>query len=153
MFHQNFMCTNILANSSIWGCQLSEPKRRVELPPAALTWRFSRSSGPGGQHVNTSDSRVELICDLSQITAEPAVLERITRRFGNELRVVVSSQRSQLQNRRLAMEKLINQLEKSAEVPHNRRETKPTWSSVQKRLDHKRQASLRKNARRLKPEE
>nr|WP_081901313.1 alternative ribosome rescue aminoacyl-tRNA hydrolase ArfB [Ferrimicrobium acidiphilum] len=128
-------------------------KRRVEVPPAALTWRFSRSSGPGGQHVNTSDSRVELICDLSQITAEPAVLERITRRYGNELRVVVSSQRSQLQNRRLAMERLINQLEKSAEVPHNRRATKPTWSSVQKRLDHKRQASLRKNARRLKPEE
>jgi ribosome-associated protein len=147
------MCGNISDRRSIWEGQLSEPKRRVEVSPAALTWRFSRSSGPGGQHVNTSDSRVELICDLSQITAERAVLERITKRFGNELRIVVSSQRSQLQNRKVAMEKLIDQLEKTAKVPRNRRATKPTWSSVQNRLDNKRQTSLRKAARRSTLEE
>lgn len=147
------MCGNISDRRSIWECQLSEPKRWAEVSSAALTWRFSRSSGPGGQHVNTSDSRVELICDLSQITAESAVLERITKRFGNELRVVVSSQRFQLQNRKVAMEKLIDQLEKTAKVPRNRRATKPTRSSVQNRLDNKRQTSLRKAARRSTLEE
>jgi len=153
VFLQDFMCGNISDRRSIWEGQLTEPKRRLEVSPAALSWRFSKSSGPGGQHVNTSDSRVELICDLSQITAERAVLERITQRFGNELRVVVSSQRSQLQNRRMAMEKLIEQLEKAAEVPRNRRATRPTWSSVQSRLDNKRHTSSRKAARRSTFEE
>lgn len=151
--HQYFMCGNISDRRTMRRCQLSEPKRRVQVSPAAVTWRFSRSSGSGGQHVNTSDSRVEIICDLSQITAERAVLARITKRFGNKLRVVASSQRSQLQNRKVAMEKLIDQLEKTAEVPRNRRATKPTWISVQNRLDNKRQTSLRKAARRSTLEE
>ena len=125
----------------------------VKIPPSALTWRFSRSSGPGGQHVNTSDTRVELICDLTQLSADTSILERITARFGTELRVIVSSQRSQNQNRKLAMEKLSSRLDSAAKAPRHRRPTKPTWGSVQNRLDEKRKASGRKSDRRSQPGE
>ncbi len=133
--------------------KVSSHENKVKIPPSALTWRFSRSSGPGGQHVNTSDTRVELICDLTKISAEANALERINARFGTELRTVVSSQRSQNQNRKVALEKLTDQLERAARVPHRRRATKPTWGSTQNRLDKKRKASIRKAERRHKQDD
>ncbi|NNN12884.1 MAG: aminoacyl-tRNA hydrolase [Acidimicrobiaceae bacterium] len=128
---------------------MSAPTSRIKIPASALTWRFSRSSGPGGQHVNTSDTKVELICDLSQLHGEQSVLDRIAARYGTEIRVVVSSQRSQTQNRKLAYQNLTDRLEKAAKVPRNRRPTKPTWGSTQNRLDEKRKASMQKAQRRL----
>ncbi len=127
---------------------VSSPKARVEVPPSALTWRFSRSSGPGGQHVNKSDTKVELICDLTQLSGEASVLERITARFGDELKVVASSERSQNQNRKVALQNLIDKLETAAKRPRKRRPTRPTLGSIENRLEEKRQASIRKAERR-----
>lgn len=124
------------------------PKARVEIPSSALTWRFSRSSGPGGQHVNKSDTKVELICDLTQLSADASVIDRITARFGNELRVVASSERSQIQNRKVALQTLADKLEMAARRPRHRRPTRPTLSSIESRLEEKRQASMRKAERR-----
>ncbi len=132
---------------------VSSPKARVEIPSSALTWRFSRSSGPGGQHVNKSDTRVELICDLTQLSADPSVIERITARFGNELRVVASSERSQIQNRKMALQALTDRLEMAARRPRHRRPTRPTRGSIENRLEEKRQASMRKAQRRNQNDE
>lgn len=130
---------------------MSSPQNKVKIPTAALTWRFSRSSGPGGQHVNTSDTRVELICDLSMVYASESTKQRIIEKLGNEFRVVASSERSQTMNRRLAMEKLVDRLEKAAKIPHHRRATKPTWGSVQNRLQDKKRNAQRKSERRIPP--
>ncbi|NNN18764.1 MAG: aminoacyl-tRNA hydrolase [Acidimicrobiaceae bacterium] len=132
---------------------MSSHKAKVTVPPSALSWRFSRSSGPGGQHVNTSDTKVELICDITQLSAEAIVIEQITARLGTELRVVVSSQRSQNQNRKVAIQNLTDKLEKAAKIPRRRMPTKPTWGSTQNRLDEKRKASIRKAERRQQQDE
>ena len=123
-------------------------KPGIKIPTSALTWRFSRSSGPGGQHVNTSDSKVELICDLTQIRTSPHIKLRIIEKYGEQLSVVASTQRSQTQNRRLAMEKLMERLEKAAKVPKPRTATKPTKASVRNRLEEKKRNSQRKADRR-----
>lgn len=123
-------------------------KPGIKIPTSALTWRFSRSSGPGGQHVNTSDSKVELICDLTQIRTSPHIKLRIIEKYGEQLSVVASTQRSQTQNRRLAMEKLMERLEKAAKVPKSRTATKPTRASVRNRLEEKKRNSQRKLERR-----
>lgn len=123
-------------------------KPGIKIPTSALTWRFSRSSGPGGQHVNTSDSKVELICDLTQIRTSPHIKLRIIEKYGEQLSVVASTQRSQTQNRRLAMEKLMERLEKAAKVPKPRTATKPTRASVRNRLEEKKRNSQRKLERR-----
>ena len=123
-------------------------KQGIKIPTSALTWRFSRSSGPGGQHVNTSDSKVELICDLTQIRTSPHIKVRIIEKYGEQLSVVASTQRSQTQNRRLAMEKLMERLEKAAKVPKPRTATKPTKASVRNRLEEKKRNSQRKADRR-----
>ena len=125
-----------------------ETRGKFEVPESALVWRFSRSSGPGGQHVNTSDTKVELICDLSQVRASQIDLDRIIERYGVELRVTSSSRRSQLQNRQIAYELLIEKLEKAAHTKRSRRPTKPTHGSTQRRLESKKRASLQKAARR-----
>ncbi len=125
-----------------------ESNSRIEIPESALTWRFSRSSGPGGQHVNTSDTKVELICDLTQLRASQFDLDRIIARYGGELRVTASSQRSQLQNRQIALRLLVEKLEAATKIQRKRRPTKPTHGSTQRRLDDKRKASLQKAARR-----
>ncbi len=125
-----------------------ESNSRIEIPESALTWRFSRSSGPGGQHVNTSDTKVELICDLTQLRASQVDLDRIIARYGGELRVTASSQRSQLQNRQIALRLLVEKLEATTHIQRKRRPTKPTHGSTQRRLDSKRKASLQKAARR-----
>ncbi|TAN22183.1 MAG: aminoacyl-tRNA hydrolase [Actinomycetota bacterium] len=133
--------------------QMSSPHARIKVPSSAITWRFSRSSGPGGQHVNTSDTRVELICDLTQLSGQETAIERIIARYGTELRVVVSSQRSQSQNRKMALQNLTDKLEKAAKAPRHRMPTKPTWGSTQNRLAQKRKASMRKAERRQQHDE
>lgn len=132
---------------------MAPSNEKIKIPSSAITWHFSRSSGPGGQHLNKSDTRVELICDVTQLLGTTNDLERITSRFGTELRIVVSSQRSQNQNRRLAMEKLIDKLEKATIVPRNRKPTKPTRGSIQNRLDEKRKLAIIKAERRMQPDD
>ncbi len=132
----------------------------LTIPAAELGWRFSRSSGPGGQHVNTSDSRVE----LSWNVAESAVLSdsqrsRLVLRLGGRLSdgvitVSASERRSQLRNREIALAKLADLVaEGLAPEAARRRATKPTRASNRRRLAAKEQRSATKRQRRRPPAE
>jgi ribosome-associated protein len=114
------------------------------LPARELHWRFSRSSGPGGQGVNTADSRVELSFDLGRSPSFPPHLrERAERRLAGRLvdgvlTVVASEHRSQLRNRDAARERLAAVLrEATAPEPPARRPTRPTTGAKRRRLDAK----------------
>ena len=120
----------------------------LRVPDAALTWKFSRSGGPGGQHVNTSDSRAELLCDLTALQGPPGAVERVRVKLGDEVRVVASAERSQLHNRRAARRRLALRLDAAAVVPRRRRPSKPSRGAVESRLKDKREASQRKARRR-----
>jgi ribosome-associated protein len=134
----------------------------VRLPAAELRWRFSRSSGPGGQHVNTTDSRVELIFDLAASEALPPLLRaRALQRLEGQLLegcVVISAseQRSQWQNRVAAQRRLVALLQEALRPPPPpRRPTRPTRGSVQRRLEAKQRRSAVKRQRggRIPPSE
>jgi ribosome-associated protein len=109
------------------------------VPDADLTWRFSRSSGPGGQHVNTTDTRVQLSFDLAGSDAFPVRMkERLIGRLGDEVVVAASEHRSQLRNRRAAEDRLVELLEKAMKPPPARRvPTKPSKGSQQRRIQQK----------------
>jgi ribosome-associated protein len=125
------------------------------IPAAELGWRFSRASGPGGQGVNTTDSRVELVFDLAASGAlPPALRERALRRLAARLTpaglvIVAAEHRSQWQNRQAAQRRLVAVLQEALAPPAPpRRPTKPSRGSVERRLKAKRQRSSIKNARR-----
>ena len=133
---------------------------RLEIPDSELSWRFSRSSGPGGQSVNTSDSRAELSFDVARSGAlgeqlRARALERLAGRLvDGVLTVAASEHRSQLQNREAAALRLAQLLrEATAPPPAPRRPTKPTRSSKERRLEGKRQRSALKKGRRAGPQE
>jgi ribosome-associated protein len=116
----------------------------VTIPDAELRWRFSRSSGPGGQGVNTADSRVELVFDLAASTAfsptlRARALERLASRLVDGVLVIAASEhRSQLRNREAATERLAAVLaEAIAAPPRPRRPTKPSKGATQRRLAEK----------------
>ena len=127
---------------------------RVVLPEAELSWRFSRSSGPGGQSVNTSDSRAELSFDVARSTAldehqRQRALDRLAGRLvDGVLTVAASEQRSQLQNREAAEQRLAQLLREAlAPPPPPRRPTRPTRGSQERRLEAKKQRSQTKRDR------
>ncbi len=127
---------------------------RLVIPEAELSWRFSRSSGPGGQSVNTSDSRAELSFDVARSPTLPEhlrtrVLERLAGRLVDGVLTIASSeQRSQLQNREAAERRLAQVLrEATAAPPAKRRPTKPTRGSQERRLQGKRERSETKRRR------
>ena len=129
--------------------------RSVLIPERELKWRFSRSSGPGGQSVNTADSRVELSLDLTKTTAlgpvqRARVLERLEGRLvDGVLTVKASRQRSQLQNREAALERLAQILAGAlAPPPPRRRPTRPKRSAVERRLQDKKRRGQTKRLRR-----
>ncbi len=129
--------------------------RSVEIPDGELRWRFSRSSGPGGQSVNTADSRVELSFDVAGTSALGPVqraraLERLAGRLvDGVLTVAASDERSQLRNREVARERLASILaEAVAPPPPSRRPTRPTRSAVERRLAEKRRRAQTKRLRR-----
>jgi ribosome-associated protein len=109
------------------------------VPDVDLTWRFSRSSGPGGQNVNTTDTRVQLSFDLAGTDAFPERLkQRLLARLGSEVVVTASEHRSQLRNRRAAEERLVVVLETALRPPPARRvPTKPSKGSQRRRLTQK----------------
>ncbi|MFV2119450.1 alternative ribosome rescue aminoacyl-tRNA hydrolase ArfB [Streptomyces sp. Act-28] len=126
----------------------------VSLPESELVWRFSRSSGPGGQHVNTSDSQVELRFDLARTEALPPVwkeraLERLAGRLvGGVLVVRASEHRSQWRNRETAAVRLAGLLaEATAPPPRPRRPTKTPRGVNERRLREKKQRSETKRGR------
>jgi ribosome-associated protein len=120
----------------------------LRVPAAALEWRFSRSGGPGGQHVNTADTRVELICDLRALAGPPGRVERARARLGGKVRVVAATERSQLQNRRAARQRLAERLDDAARSVPLRRPTRPSRGAVEARLEAKRHVAQRKAGRR-----
>lgn len=126
----------------------------MNIPAAELGWRFSRSSGPGGQHVNTSDSRVELSWNIAgSVVLTESQRERLLDRLENKLvggvlTVSASEQRSQLRNREIALNKLAELVSAAlAPGPARRRATKPTRGSVKRRLSAKGQRSETKRQR------
>jgi ribosome-associated protein len=125
----------------------------IVVPPEALSVRFSRSSAPGGQHVNTSSTKVDLRCDIRQVVAGDTVTARLLETLGDELRVVVSSERSQYRNRSEALRRLAERLDEAAVLPIDRRPTRPTRASVRRRLDDKRRSSDKKATRRYRPDD
>src|SRR5437762_8036052 len=78
----------------------------IVVPASSTTWRFSRGTGPGGQGVNTADSRVELVVDLTALVASETVAERVRAKLGATLRIVAATERSQLRNREIALRRL-----------------------------------------------
>jgi ribosome-associated protein len=127
----------------------------VEISEAELRWRFSRSSGPGGQGVNTTDSRVELSWDLEATTAlRPALKERARERLGNRLvdgvlTVVASEHRAQLRNREAALERLAALVARAIEPPPPpRRATRPSRGAKERRISAKKRRGEIKRLRR-----
>ena len=110
----------------------------IVIPAGAMTWRFSRGTGPGGQGVNTTDSRVELVVDLAALVTSREVADRVRNTLGDSLRIVVSTERSQLRNRESALRRLAERLDAAARPRRHRTPTRRTASSVRKRLEAKR---------------
>jgi ribosome-associated protein len=126
---------------------------RLSLPESEMTWRFSRSSGAGGQHVNTTDTRVELIWSLTDTTAlSPAQKELAAQRLSNRLvggtiTVVSSQYRSQHRNRETARVRLEDLVSQAIVPPKPRRATRPSRASKERRLDSKKRRSSLKQGR------
>lgn len=134
--------------------------RSVVIPENELRWRFSRSSGPGGQGVNTADSRVQLSLDIGTTTALGPVqrtraLERLAGRLvDGVLTIAASEERSQLRNREIALERLAATLaEAIAPPPRARRPTRPGRAAVDRRIAEKKRRSRTKRLRRVQPDD
>jgi ribosome-associated protein len=123
------------------------------IAPDALTWRFSRAGGPGGQHVNTSSTKVEVVCDLAMAGFSPDVTQRLIAKLGPTVAVTAADTRSQQRNRELALARLHQHLTAAAVVPRRRTATRPGRGAVERRLDGKRAQSQRKAGRAWRPDE
>jgi ribosome-associated protein len=123
--------------------------RSVVLPLSEVELRFSRSSGPGGQHANTAETRVEAILDVETSSALTAAQKRrVLAKAGPTLRAIAQDERSQWRNRELAVERLVEQLRKALTVERKRVATKPTKASRERRLESKKRRSTTKKLRR-----
>jgi ribosome-associated protein len=121
----------------------------VAIPLDEIVVRTSRSSGPGGQHANVTESRVEAVFDVAASGAlTDAQKERVIARLGPRVTAVAQEARGQARNRELALERLRERLAAALEVPRSRRPTRPTRASRERRLDEKRRSGARKRARR-----
>jgi ribosome-associated protein len=122
---------------------------RVAVPLTEVAVRTSRSSGPGGQHAQKTETRVEVVFDvLASEVLTDTQKERIVGRVGPVLRAVAQDERSQARNRELALERLAAQLREALRVQRARRPTKPTGAAVERRLEEKRRRSRTKRLRR-----
>ena len=123
--------------------------RSVVLPLTEIQLRFSRSSGPGGQHAQKSETRVEAVLDVEPSAAlSPAQKARVVRKAGPVLRAVAQDERSQARNRELAIERLVEQLQEALRVERRRLPTKPTEAARRRRLEEKRRRGEVKRLRR-----
>lgn len=124
--------------------------RSVSIPLAEITLRVSRSSGPGGQHANTAETRVEAVFDVE---ASAGLTDRQKRRVlakaGPVIRAVAQDERSQARNRELALERLAGKLREALRVERRRVPTRPTSAARERRLEEKRR---RANVKRLRRE-
>ena len=123
--------------------------RSVSIPRSEIGFRYSRSSGPGGQHAQKTDTRVEAIFDVEASQAlSDAQKRRVIARARPVLRAVAQDERSQWRNRELATERLVAELREALRVPRKRRPTKPSKAAVKRRLEQKRRRGDLKRQRR-----
>jgi ribosome-associated protein len=114
-----------------------------------IAFRFSRSSGPGGQHAQKSSTRVEALFDVEDSTALTARERRLVlERIGPVVRSVAQDERSQLRNRELATDRIVEQLREAVKVRRPRRATAPTRASQERRLEQKKRRGTTKRLRR-----
>lgn len=127
--------------------------RSVSIPRSEIDLRFSRSSGPGGQHAQKSDTRVEASFDVeaSAVLSE-SQKRRVTAKAGPVLRAVAQDERSQWRNRELATERLVETLREALRVPRRRKPTKPGKAAIERRLEDKRRRGNVKRLRRPPPD-
>jgi ribosome-associated protein len=126
----------------------------LTIPANEVTFRASRAGGPGGQHVNTSSTRIELLWDLTHSTVvsedeRARLLEKLAARLdaAGMIRVVASDRRSQSQNREVAAERLAKIVRQALVVQRKRRPTRPTRASREQRLNEKKRRGERKRDR------
>jgi ribosome-associated protein len=121
----------------------------VESIRSEVAFRFSRSSGPGGQHAQKSSTRVEALFDVEASTAlTEAERRRVLERVGPVVRSVAQDERSQLRNRELATDRIVEQLRAATKVRRKRTATKPTKASQERRLAEKKRRGQTKRLRR-----
>ena len=123
--------------------------RSVVLPLSEVRFRTSRSSGPGGQHAQKTETRVEALFDVESSEAlTDAQKRRVVAKAGPLLRAIAQDERSQLRNRELALERLVDQLRTALRVERKRVATRPTAAARERRLEQKRRRSETKRLRR-----
>jgi ribosome-associated protein len=122
------------------------------IPLDELEWRFSGPGGPGGQHANTSNTRVEVRFDVEgSPSLTPSQRARLLDRFGPVVRVVAADTRSQARNRELALSRLRERLADALRTPRARRATAPTRAARRRRIEAKRRRGDLKRQRRMRP--
>jgi ribosome-associated protein len=127
--------------------------KTVAIPVSEVELRFSRSSGPGGQHAQKNETRVEAAFDVAASESlTPTQKARVIERVGTVIRAVAQDERSQTRNRELALERLASALRDALKVERKRRPTKPTAASKERRLEEKRRRGEKKTLRR-RPED
>jgi ribosome-associated protein len=123
--------------------------KTVAIPVSELELRFSRSSGPGGQHAQKSETRVEASFDVEASTGLTEIQKaRVVRRAGLVIRAVAQDERSQARNRELAVERVVTALREALRVQRPRRPTRPTAASRERRIEAKRRRGQTKRLRR-----
>ena len=128
--------------------------RSVSIPRSELRIRVSRSSGPGGQHANTAETRVEAVFDVdASVALTDRQKQRVRASAGPVLRAVAQDERSQARNRELAVERLVGKLREALKVERRRVATRPTKASVERRLESKRRRAAAKRRRAAPPDE
>jgi ribosome-associated protein len=121
----------------------------IESIRSEIAFRFSRSSGPGGQHAQKSSTRVEALFDVEDSAGlTPAERRRVLERIGPVVRAIAQDERSQLRNRELATDRIVAQLREAVKVRRPRRPTKPTAAAKERRLDEKKRRGQTKRLRR-----
>jgi ribosome-associated protein len=118
-----------------------------------IAFRVSRSSGPGGQHAQKSSTRVEALFDVEGSTGlSDAERRRVLERLGPVVRAIAQDERSQLRNRELAIERVLEQLREAARPRRKRKPTKPTAAARERRLEEKRRQAQTKRLRKPPPD-
>lgn len=124
------------------------PAPGVEIPATAVRWKFDTSGGPGGQHANRSNTRVEATLRLADVEAPDEVVARLEVACGPEVRLVVDETRSQTRNRELALDRIEARLAEALVDKPKRRKTKPSRSAKKRRVESKRKRGDLKRSRR-----
>jgi ribosome-associated protein len=123
----------------------------ASLDPSEVTWRFSTAGGPGGQHVNTSNTRAEASFDVASATLPAWARDRIRAALGDVVTVTAGDTRSQARNRALALTRLAGRLRAALVEPTERRATRPSRASQRRRVEAKRRHGEVKRERRRRP--